>query len=217
MQYFESAERQYLQNKPDAAIKGFEGYVREFPSGLHALQANFYLAQLYFSKNQKSQSVPHYEYVVDRGKNEYTEQSLARLSQLYLDDQNTNKAIPLLKRLENESNVSQNITYAQSNLMKIYYEMKDYSETISYAEKVLSAKGVDNRIKSDAHIMIARSSMQTGDENRAKTAYAEVRKVATGGLAAEALYYDAYFKHKEDKYDASNQAVQNLAKEFGGL
>lgn len=152
---FESAERQYLQNKPDAAIKGFEGYVREFPSGLHALQANFYLAQLYFSKNQKSQSVPHYEYVVDRGKNEYTEQSLARLSQLYLDDQNTNKAIPLLKRLENESNVSQNITYAQSNLMKIYYEMKDYSETISYAEKVLSAKGVDNRIKSDAHIMIA--------------------------------------------------------------
>lgn len=25
---FESAERQYLQNKPDAAIKGFEGYVR---------------------------------------------------------------------------------------------------------------------------------------------------------------------------------------------
>lgn len=136
----------------------------EFPSGLHALQANFYLAQLYFSKNQKSQSVPHYEYVVDRGKNEYTEQSLARLSQLYLDDQNTNKAIPLLKRLENESNVSQNITYAQSNLMKIYYEMKDYSETISYAEKVLSAKGVDNRIKSDAHIMIARSSMQTGDE-----------------------------------------------------
>ncbi|MNS94723.1 hypothetical protein D3C72_1289480 [compost metagenome] len=35
-----------------------------------------------------------------------------------------------------------------------------------------------------------------------------------GELAAEALYYDAYFKTKEGKYDASNSAVQKLAKSY---
>src|SRR5690606_39441927 len=56
-----------------------------------------------------------------------------------------------------------------------------------------------NSIKSDAQVIIARSAMKTNNEPKAKTAYAEVQKIATGQLAAEALYYDAYFKNKEGK------------------
>lgn len=62
--------------------------------------------------------------------------------------------------------------------------------------------------------MIARSAIKTGDEPRAKEAYAEVLKIANGGLAAEALYYDAYFKNKENDYEASNTSVQKLAKDY---
>jgi len=40
--------------------------------------------------------------------------------------------------------------------------------------------------------------------------------VATGEMAAEALYYDAYFKNKEGKFEASNTTVQKLAKDFSG-
>jgi predicted negative regulator of RcsB-dependent stress response len=38
--------------------------------------------------------------------------------------------------------------------------------------------------------------------------------IAKGELAAEALYYDAYFKNKEEKFEASNTAVQKLAKNY---
>lgn len=55
-----------------------------------------------------------------------------------------------------------------------------------------------------------------GNENRAKSAYAEVLKIATGELAAEALYYDAYFKNKEGRFGPSNEAVQRLAKDYSG-
>ncbi|HCO83058.1 MAG TPA: hypothetical protein DIT95_05945, partial [Arenibacter sp.] len=78
--------------------------------------------------------------------------------------------------------------------LKGYYERSDYGKTIQYATKVLSNSNIDNRIKSDAQIMIARSAIKTKDENRAEKAYSEVLKIATGDLAAEALYYDAYFK-----------------------
>ena len=62
--------------------------------------------------------------------------------------------------------------------------------------------------------MIARSAIKTGNEARAKEAYAEVLKIAHGELAAEALYYDAYFKNKENSYEASNTSVQKLAKDY---
>jgi hypothetical protein len=73
---------------------------------------------------------------------------------------------------------------------------------------------VDSKIKSDAHVIIARSAMKTNNEERAKTAYAEVEKTATGEAAAEALYYQAYFKNKAGAYEASNETVQRLAKDY---
>ena len=41
-------------------------------------------------------------------------------------------------------------------------------------------------------------------------------KIAKGELAAEALYYDAYFKNKDGKFADSNKAVQKLAKDYSG-
>ena len=35
-------------------------------------------------------------------------------------------------------------------------------------------------------------------------------KIASGALAAEALYYNAYFKNQEGQYKSSNTVVQKL-------
>ena len=213
---YESAEKQYLLNNAKQAISGFSSYVAKFPNGLHALKANFYLAQLYFADGLESNSVKHYEFVVDQSRNEFTEQALARLCQVYLKANNYDKAIPVLKRLENEADFPQNKTYAQSNLMKSFYEKENYNQAVIYAEKVLENDKIDNRIKSDAQIIIARSAIKTNDEVKARQAYADLLKIAKGELAAEALYYDAYFKNKEGNFEASNTIVQKIAKDYSG-
>ena len=213
---YESAEKQYLDNNTDKAIKQFNGYLNQFPKGLHALQSHFYLAQLYYKKNLLENAAPHYKYVVDASQNEFTEEALTRLSQFFLESKNWNKAMPLLQRLEQEANYPQNIIFAQSNLMKANYQQENYNEAVSYAEKVLRSTSIDNKIKSDAHIIIARSAIKTGNEAKAKSAYANVERVATGETAAEALYYNAYYKHKDGQHEASNTTVQKLAKDFSG-
>ena len=101
--------------------------------------------------------------------------------------------------------------------MKASYELKQYAEAVNYAEKVLKNAKIDNAVKSDAQIIIARSAMKSNNESKAKSAYAEVIKIASGELAAEALYYDAYFKNKENQFEASNAAVQKLAKDYSGF
>ncbi|TRX10634.1 tetratricopeptide repeat protein [Flavobacterium gawalongense] len=211
---YEAAEKQFQQNNTKQAIAGFSGYISSFPRGIHALHANFYLAQSYFSEGSESKSIPNYEYVVAQPRSEFTEQSLSRLAQIFLKNKDYNKAIPVLSRLEDEADISQNKTFAQSNLMKLYYDKKDYPNSVIYAEKVLMNPKTDDNVKSDAQIIIARAAMQTGDENKARVAYAKVMTIAKGELAAEALYYDAYFKNKDEKFEASNTAVQKLAKNY---
>ncbi|PWB24414.1 tetratricopeptide repeat protein [Flavobacterium sp. HTF] len=211
---YEGAFKQYSQNNSKVAITGFAGYISKFPTGIHALEANYYLAQLYAAEGSETKAAANYQYVVDQPRNEFTEQSLNKLAQIFLKAKDCDKAIPVLVRLSEESDSAQNQNFAQANLMKCYYDKKDYNNSVVYADKVLQNQKADANVKADAQIIVARAAMQTGDEDKAKAAYAKLATTSKGELAAEALYYDAYFKTKEGKFDASNTAVQKLAKNY---
>jgi tetratricopeptide (TPR) repeat protein len=213
---YEAAEKQYLQNNTKQAISSLSGYVSKFPNGIHALKANFYLAQSYYADGLESNSISGYDYVISKSRSEFTEQSLARLSEIHLKKNDYTKATPILKRLETEAEFPQNVTFAQANLMRAYYDQKDYANAVVYADKVLANPKTDNKVKSDAQIIVARAAIQVNDEVKARSAYAKLLTIAKGELAAEALYYDAYFKNKDGKYEESNKTVQKLAKDYSG-
>jgi TolA-binding protein len=209
-----AAEKPYLENDTDKAIRQFNKYLNQFPNGIHALKSHFYLAQLYYKKDLFENAKPHYKFVVEAAKSEYTELATVKLCEIYLSNSDWEMAIPSLQQLESEADYPQNVLYAQSNLMKAYYQTEDFGYADTYAEKVLSNSNLDNKVKSDAKIIIARSAIKTGDETKAKAAYADVEKIATGSVAAEALFYNGFFKNKEGKYEASNTIIQKLAKDY---
>jgi TolA-binding protein len=213
---YQSAEKQFLDNNTDKAIKQFKDYLKQFENGLHTLQSHFYLAQLYFKKDSKDKAAPHFAFVVNASQSEFTEEALLRLSQIRLENKNWTEAIPVLQRLEVEAGFPQNVVFAQSNLMQANYQLKKYSRAVNYVEIGLANSNLDNKIKSDSYVIIARSAIKTGEEDKAKSAYANVELTATGETAAEALYYSAYFKHKEHLYEQSNALAQRLAKDYSG-
>ena len=213
---YEAAENQYMQSNADQARAGFEKYLSSFPNGIHAMSAHFYLGQLYYRDGELDKSASHYQYVVDREKSEFTERALERLSRTYLENGNYADAIPILERLEAEAGDSQNVLFAQSNLMKSYLEEQNYNQAEAYAQKVMSNPTGGDRVKNDAQVIIARTAIASGNESKARQAYASIEESATGELAAEALYYNAYFKHQDGQYQASNEAVQQLASQYSG-
>ncbi|RZS91885.1 tetratricopeptide repeat protein [Aquimarina brevivitae] len=212
---YEAAEKQYLDGS-DNAVQALEAYLEQFPNGIHQLKSHFYLAQLLVMNGQKMQSIPHYKAVIAYENTEYTEESLAKLAQIYLQDKKYEEAIPILERLEQMADQPENIVFAQSNLMKSYYSLVNYTKTLAYAQKVLANPKVQEDVKADAKLFLARAAMQTADEATAEKAYAEVRKIASGEIAAEALYYEAYFKHVKKEYKSSNASIQELAKNYSG-
>jgi TolA-binding protein len=211
---YESAENKFLEEKTAAAISGYQKYLKSFPNGIHALKANFYLAQLLTKTDQKEEAIPNYQYVVDQAQSEYSEEALNKLSQILLEKEDWTNAIPLLARLEIEANFPQNVIYAQSNLMKGYYQADDFKKAVDYAEKVLLNPKIDAAVEYDAKIIIARSAYKTDDYVKAAEFYREVERNASGELKAEAMYFNAFFKNDAKEYAASNKVIQKVISDF---
>ncbi len=211
---FSSAEQFYLTNNLEKAIESLEKYLERFPNGASALSANFFLADSYNKTDQKEKAVPYYQFILDKDKNQYTEKSLVNVAYFYLDQENWEQAISVLTRLEKEAETEQNIIFAQSNLMKGNYALKNFETAVQYAETVSQQPKLEPQILSDAQIIIARSAFETGNFLKAQDAFKLVEETASGELKAEAIYYDAFFKNDEGNYKLSNVSVQKLASEF---
>jgi tetratricopeptide (TPR) repeat protein len=212
---FVIAERKYFEDKNNAAIiSALNKYLNKFPEGAHTLKANYYLADILFKDKQFDKAIVNYKVVLEAGTTQFSEDSLAKLSQIYLEKQKFEDALPLLERLEQEAYITENVQFAQSNLMKGYYETKAYLEAISYAKKVLSKSNIKNTLSKDAKTIIARSSIKTDDFETAEEYYTELEENVTGELKAETLYYNAFFKNQQKEYEASNKVVQKLIADY---
>ena len=212
---FATAEEKYMSQDP-AATRELEKYLQQFPTGLHNLKVHYYLAKNYQRKGKKGKSALHYENIANQPQNEYTTEAVRVLADFQLQNNNWDKAVPYLERLESISDSPDDMIFAQSNLMKAYYQSKNYTSAIAYAEKVLTNSKSNDKMKNDANIIIARAAMETGDEAKARTYYTKVSKNAGGKLAAESLYYVAYFENKDGKYDQSNKTIGKLTKKYAG-
>ncbi|QTD39365.1 tetratricopeptide repeat protein [Polaribacter batillariae] len=208
---FAVAEKKYFEaNNKNEIVKSLVDYSRKFPDGIHKIKANYYLADVYFKTKQYQSAIIPLKNVIDEGRNEFSEEALSKLSQIYLQNGNYNEALPVLDKLELEANSAENILFAQSNLMKAYFETEAYDFAIEYAKKILQQDKIDTNLKNDAQIIIARSSFKTEDFRTAEEFFNEIEKTASGALKAEALYYNAYFKNQQKEYAASNKVVQKL-------
>jgi len=211
---YEAAENKFLANNVSKATEGFKKYILAFPEGLHALQANFYLAELLVREGSEKEAISNYQYVINQAQSEFSEQALNKLSQILLEEEDWATAIPLLERLEEEANLPLNILYAQSNLMKGYYQSEAFSKAVAYAEKILFQDKIEATLEYDAKIIIARSAFQSEDYPKAEEFYTEVERNANGELKAEALYFSAYFLNKKKQYEISNTVIQSITSDF---
>ncbi|QNM84360.1 tetratricopeptide repeat protein [Polaribacter pectinis] len=208
---FAVAEKLYFGSKDgNAIVNSLFKYTRSFPEGIHKIKANYYLADILFKVKEFDKAAANYEVVLEEEQNEFSEESLSKLSQIYLQKGDFNNALPLLDRLEQEAYATENVLFAQSNLMKGYYETEAYDFAIEYAKKILLREKVEQDLEYDAKTIIARASYKTEDFLTAEEFYGEVEKNATGELKAEALFYNAFFKNQQQDYADSNKVVQEL-------
>lgn len=211
---YEAAARLEAAGNSKGAKRSYESYLQQFPNGTNNRTVRFNLAQLYFRDGDTDQSLTFYKQVAANGNDATTEQALTRICEILISRNAYNEAIPFLTELEATANIVQNRLFARANLMKGYFQNKDYTLALTYAESVLAGSSVDQRIQSDAYLIRAKTALIQGDSIKAREAYADLLPVSVGEATAEALYYDAYFKQRSNDPEGSNLSVQRLVREY---
>ncbi|MDG1697681.1 MAG: tetratricopeptide repeat protein [Polaribacter sp.] len=208
---FAIAEKKYFESKiAGDIINPLLKYIESFPNGIHRLKANYYLADIFYKIKKIDKATMYYKIVLAEEQNDFSENSLFKLSQIFLQKKEFKNALAYLKRLEQEAYATENILFAQRNLMKVYYEIANYKTALKYARKILLKDKLDIKLEYNAKIIIARASFKIEDFFTAEEYYIEVARNTSGVLKAEALYYIAFLKNRQKNFTESNKDIQNL-------
>jgi TolA-binding protein len=90
----------YMEQDCEGVVTAFEQYIQKFPDGIFSTKANFYKAQCDDKLGHTDAALTGYTYVIGKNKNEFTEQSLNRASDILFKKQNLTQALEYYKQLE---------------------------------------------------------------------------------------------------------------------
>lgn len=207
-----SAKQLYIQKNYNAAIPLYEKYLSQNPTGEGMYQAQFELGESYFHNKNFTKALLVLQDVA-AVQNDYQQESKTRIAQIYLNQNNTAEAKKILETLTSSTQVNIR-NFANTELMKIYAEEKNFTQAEKFADLVLANSKNAAAILESAKSIKARSLMNSGKDKEAQTAYAALEKSANPEVAAEALFAKAFYQNKSKSYKASNETIFRLANNY---
>jgi tetratricopeptide (TPR) repeat protein len=212
---FNIAKLFYMKNDCNNAIENFAKYISLYPNGLYATQANYYKADCDYSTGNTDAALVSYIFVVNKPKNEFTEQSLNRASYILFKKKEYAQALDYFKQLEQIASNNQNSSNAKIGLMRCNYQLKNSNDAIDYANKVLGIEKIEQPLSNEAHNVIAQSLMIL---KRYDEAMAEFKLLAVlkNNLGAEASYNIAYIWYLKNENKKSEKTIFDFIKSGNG-
>ena len=213
---FTAAERQFLEGKTSAALKLFEEYLDVYPQGAFSRVANYYLAEMYYEKEQFEEALVAYQLLIqDPQISTYTEKALTRVISLLKNKEQQIEAIPYMEQLAEIASFEANKRFAIFNLLQAYFANQQFEKTQETAELILSLSEIEDIVEWDALKFKARSSLALRDSLKAAEAYLKLEKVPQSVIVAEALYFRAERLHRAKDYATSNNLIAKIAQNSG--
>ncbi|BAV95331.1 tetratricopeptide repeat protein [Ichthyobacterium seriolicida] len=213
-----SANNQFLKGNIDKAIDGLTLYLNRFPKGEYESEVIFKLGESLHKKGDKNKAIEFYNRIISNSKNDYTEQSLVRLAEHYIEKNDDDSLLNVLVQLERDGESKKNINYAQLVLMRIYLKKQEFNNSVEYAKKVQGQSKLDSNTKAEATILIGRHFMDSKEYDLAKQEYEKLYKMTNikEEYLAEILYHKSYFLHLESNYEDSNDIIFQIASKYSG-
>ena len=207
-----SAKNLYAKKDYKNAIPFYEKYLSQNPTGDGFYQAQYELGESYYQTKNSAKALLLLKEVADV-QNDYQEDAATRVSQIYLSQNNTSDAKRYLQNLSTSSNSSIK-NFANTELMKIFADEKNFGEAGKYADLVISDSKNPASVLESAKVIKARSLMNSGKDKDAQKAYSALEKSSNTEVAAEALYAKAFYQNKGKAFKSSNETIFKLANNY---
>ncbi|MXO34716.1 tetratricopeptide repeat protein [Apibacter sp. B3889] len=210
---FMSAQKKFLSKDYSEASQEFATFLTKFPTTSRKITSLYYLGESYFQLANYNQALEALK-EVSESSNEFQEDALVRLSQIYIKQEKDEAAQNSLESLYKITSNQNYKSFAELELMYIYSDHKEYTKANEMAVKVLNNSKNPSTVKEQATLIKARSLYNSGKTNEAKSVFTTLEQSKNNAVKAEALYYNALLKNKDKKYDASNSVIFNLTSKY---
>jgi len=214
---FTAAEKQFLEGNKNSAKKLLKEYLEIYSRGVYGNPAAYYLAEIYFEKEEFEEALPFYESLVEQEVSSYTEKALVRIVTLLKKEALLKEALPYLENLYEIASFEGNKRFATLNLMQGYFAVNKFEKSLLLSEEVLKFSRLEEGLKWDALKFKARSALKLNDTLSASSAYEILENSFQKDIAAEALYFKAERLYSFKKYKASNLIIERISVSSGQL
>lgn len=206
-----AAEKLYMEGNCSKSSTGFTSYLAEYPKGNFTLNASFYLADCQLRQGQHDKALENLIYVIQKPKNDFTEQALLSASRIYLSQNKFAEAYETYDLLEGLAEVKNNLLEARIGKLRAAFALERHSEVILAAAKVLSSDKLAEEQEREARFKMAKSHIALGQTSEAFDQFATVARAPKTLEGAESRYLMASILRQQGKLDKAEAEVFSFA------
>lgn len=207
---FQAAENLYMDANCEGAILSLRAYLSKYPDGAFVTTADYYLADCLYKSGDTASALSHYENVVSKPKNIYTEKSLLKAAEINLAKKNYPTAKEEYARLEQTAEISSHRLQAVDGLMQSCFHLSQFDTATMYANRLLSLDKVDESTKERANYVLAKSLLANGNTGQAIEEFTRLGKAKNPEYAAEAQYILAELNYSAGNLEASEKIIHQI-------
>ncbi len=213
---FTTAELQYQNGDLNAALTGFNNYLKRFSDPAHFVEANFYRGEIYNGKKDWANALSGYEEVAAEAPNKYAEKAILQAGRIYFFElKDYAKAETYFGQLKSITSGQENRLEAMRGLLRSQYQQMKWTDAVSNAKELLNEKGGSSDDKSLANMAIARSYQVSGEYDLAIANYKTVVTLNKAALGAEARYEIANSWFSVNKLSDAEKAAFEVINKSG--
>ena len=199
----------YVESKID-----FGGYISTFgDDAIFPIKSQYYYSESCWKTSDTILAINAYKKVLELGSSVFFEPSLIRLCRYSYDKEDFTSSNKYYQILDTTASTNGLKREAIIRLM-FGFELNNTEIAVKYAERVLLADKIDDRLVARSKLIIARSDYQHGNYARSSDLCNEIVSLTTNKDGSEAMYMKAYFSYLEENYSETESLIFELSERY---
>jgi TolA-binding protein len=211
-----AAELQLSEGKKTEALVSLKNYLQQYPDGIYALDANYYVGELLRENKQLQESVKYYDKVAAVAPNKYSERVLVFLSRMhYFDFKDYPNASKYYGQLKAFATTNENRLEAMRGLVRSQYYQGDFVNAVTNAKDLLQQGSAGSDDKVFANMVLGKQARQDNNCGEAIAYFRAVSNLSKAEFGAEARYQIAQCLFDQNKMGEAEKAAFEVIQKSG--
>jgi TolA-binding protein len=204
---YRAAENLFMQGDCDKATESINNYLTRFPNGTFVLNARYYRGECASRNGKTKQALDDFNYIASKPRSLFSEEALLAIGRIKMGDKKYAEALEAWKKLEPIAEDKGNLVEARLGAMRSYFNLKEYSNTIDAAKKVLVTENIADENQREAHFLMAQSALALNQTDNALSEYRIVAKDVKTEDGAQSEYQICKILFDAGKMDDAENEV----------